>query len=442
MKFIKHLAVAVLLLLPALCAAVELSFTPESYRELVLKNNSGLRQAHLAIQAADQAAKAAFTNYFPKMSAVGLAANTNILPASALSMPMLPAMLNKENNFSMAMISIQQPLYAGGRARNGNRLAHAGQEAAAQQLRLKQYEIITRAEKKYRTLRILAEKKKTLAAYANLLNTLSAQVAQAFTNGLVTKTDVLRVDLKKAEIALNRSTLEKSTARAEKDFKLFADIPQDTTITLPKVPEEISEPSETTEALSTSLSQRAEYKLLETGVLAAQLQTKMKRGEYLPLVGVGASLYRIDYFKGGDNKYQNSAVFGLVSLPLNWWEASHTIKEMKLKEKAAAYRLKEFGDYLLLDLEDKLKDYDEAWQRVKLSELSVEEAKANRVEKEDGYKNGTEKLSDLLEALALEQQSTDSLVSANADYFEKRMDFLLVVGKSPAVSGGIKNEKP
>ncbi|HBE88015.1 MAG TPA: hypothetical protein DDW67_02615 [Elusimicrobia bacterium] len=240
----------------------------------------------------------------------------------------------------------------------------------------------------------------------------------------------MRVNLKKAEVAVNRSTLEKSAARAEKDLKLFANIPQDTKITLPDAAEEITEPSEKKEDLPAYLPQRAEYKLLEIGAKAASLQTKMKRGEYLPVIGVGASLYRVDYFKGGDQRFQNSAAFGLVSLPLSsWWEASHSIKELKLKENAAADRLKEQGDALLVDLEDKLKDYDEAYRRAALAELAVEEASANRSEKEDGYKNGTEKLPDLLEALALEQQNIDALEEARAAYFGKRVEFLLATGK-------------
>jgi outer membrane protein TolC len=429
-RSLKHFTAAALLLIPGLSTAAELSLTPESYRDLALKNNSGLRQASLEAQAADQAAKSAFTHYFPNVSVAGLAANTNILPNSALTMPLVPAAVSGENDLAISMITLQQPLFAGGRIYNGNRLAQAGREAASQQLRLSRDAVISRGEQKYRTMSVLAEKRKTLEAYATLLNSLSAQVEQAFANGLVTKTDMLRVNLKKSEVALNGSILEKSAARAEKDLKLFADIPQDTKITLREVAEEISEPLEKKEDLPASLSQRAEYKLLEIGAKAANLQTKMKRGEYLPVIGLGASLYRVDYFKSGDNRFQNSAAFGLVNMPLSsWWEASHSIKEMKLKETAAADRLKERGDSLLVDLEDKLRNYDEAYQRVKLAELAVEESAANSSEKQDGYKNGTEKLSDLLEALALEQQSADELVSAKAAYFEKRAEFLLATGR-------------
>lgn len=346
---LKLIFTAALLAAPGLCAASELALTPESYRELALKNNSELRRARLEAQAADQAAKAAFTYYFPSLSATGLAANTNILPGSAISNPVLSAMapiIDKERDYAFSAITLQQPLFAGGRIHNGNRLARAGREAADLQLKLVREGVISGAERKYRTLKVLAEKKKTLEAYARLLDSLSGQVEQAFASGLVTKTDVLRVNLKKAEVALHRSTLEKGTALAEGDLKLFAELPPDAAITLPETDEAISGPSEKREDLPAYLAQRAEYKLLATGARAAGLQTKMKRGEYLPAVGVGASLYRVDYFRDGDTRLQNSAAFALVSVPLSgWWEAAYAVKEMKLKQAAAEDRLEAEAAY-------------------------------------------------------------------------------------------------
>ncbi|HNW44411.1 MAG TPA: TolC family protein, partial [Elusimicrobiales bacterium] len=383
-------AAAALLLAAQAAQAGELSLTPETYRELALKNNSGLRQARLEAQAAEQAAKAAFTRYFPNVSATAMAANTNILPGSALTMPVIPATLNEESNLAVSMITVQQPLFAGGRIYNGNRLAGAGKAAAAQQLRLATDGTITGAERKYRTLKTLSEKKKTLEAYAALLKVLKSQVDQAFAGGLVTKTDVLRVNLKLSEVEVNRSALLHALDSAEKELRLFAEIPQGTAIILPETREEFLEPAEKKEDLPAAVPLRAEYKLYETAAQAAKLQSKMKRGEYLPVIGVGAALHRLDYFKHGDNRYQNSVAFGMVSLPIsNWWEGSHSIKEARLKEAAAADNFKEQREHLLIDLENKLKAYEDAWQRLKLAELAVEEAKANRSEKEDGYKNGT-----------------------------------------------------
>ncbi len=423
---------AALLLSPLCCSAAQITLTPENYRAMALRNNSSLRQARLEADAAGQAAKAAFTNYFPKLSAGGMAANTNILPGSALSMAMLPAAADAENTMSQAYVMAQLPLFAGGRVVNGNRLARAGRDAAREQLRLKEQETLREAEKKYRALLVIEAKKKTLAAYAAMLDALSAQVEQAYAGGLVTRTDLLRVNLKKAEVAVNRETLERTGALAERDLRIFGGIPDAEVISLPEDSAPVAEPGVKREELAAALAQRPEYRLLETGARAARLRTAMKRGEYLPSVAAGAALFRMDYYRGGDQRYQNSAAFGVVSVPLDLWGGAHAVKEQRLIETAAEERLKESGQYLLLDLESRLKDYDAAWRTVKLRQLAVEEASANSSEKKDGFDNGTEKLSDLLEALALEQQSRDALAEARAGYFDARAGLRLAMGLKDA----------
>ena len=90
----------------------------------------------------------------------------------------------------------------------------------------------------------------------------------------------------------------------------------------------------------------------------------------------------------------------MVSIPLSdWWGGAHAISEMKLKEDSARERLAYASDYLVLDMRDKLQKYEQAYQRVQVARTGCEEADANKSEIEDGYNNGTEKLSDLLEAM-------------------------------------------
>ncbi len=397
------------------------------YQAMALRGNRDLRSAILAEEAADQARKGARTGYFPKAGAGGAIATTNILPGAAVETPLLPDAANKSNSVSVGMVTVQQPLFAGGRIVNGNRLADTGLAAARHQLRIKSDETKAQAEKKYRLLKVLAAKKKTLLAYERMINSLYDQVSQAAENGLVTKTDVLRVGLKKSEIKVNKSILEKSTALAENDFRFYAGMPSGEEILLAEEEETVIEPSFKAENLPALVRGRAEYGLAESGLEAARLQTKVKRGEYMPALSVGAGLYRGDYLNGKAD-YQNSVAFGMVSIPLNFWEAAHTVKEMKLKENAAAERLKYAEDYLLLDLQSLLKEYEQNFDKVRLAETAMEEARANRSEIEDGYKNGTEKLSDLLEAMALEQESEDRLSGARADYFQARTAFTLAAG--------------
>ncbi|MFA6583295.1 MAG: TolC family protein [Elusimicrobiaceae bacterium] len=420
-------------LFPACTFAGDVTLTLSEYQAQALRANHELREAGFAAQGADEAARGAFTGYFPKVSAAAGIANTNILPGLNSPIGLLP--LTKDSNAaSIGMITAVQPLYAGGRIANGNRLAKTGFAAARQQLRAKRNEVLAESEKKYRQLQVLNSKMLTLLAYEKLMDSLYAQVTEALERGLATKTDALRVKLKKEEIAVRKNQLGKLTETAGKDLILYAGMAVSGAVRLGEQAETVAPADYSTQSLRGQLETRPEYQLLQIGVDAAALQKKIKIGGYLPSFAVGASVYRTDYYANAnfsrDANYQDTVAFGMLSIPLSdWWEASHKIKEMRLKEDTAREQLKALGDYLLLDMENKLRTLETAYDQVNLAQIEIEQAQANKSEIEDGYKNGTEKLSDYLQALALELDSQNKLVETKAEYFKAKTAFLLATGQ-------------
>jgi outer membrane protein len=82
---------------------------------------------------------------------------------------------------------------------------------------------------------------------------------------------------------------------------------------------------------------RAEFELLQYGIRATKLQTAIKRGEYLPEVGIGASVFYLNAMNNGG--IYNTAVFCSVSIPISgWWGASHILKGKKSRKKSLKTR--------------------------------------------------------------------------------------------------------
>ncbi|MDD4003934.1 MAG: efflux RND transporter permease subunit [Elusimicrobiaceae bacterium] len=429
MRTNKSLFMLALLACPVFCAQASAGMTLADYKKQALAHNNELKQSALEDEAAQQAVRSAFTSYFPKVSAVGAMGTANIIPGLAVmsGMPSVLSPLSRADGYALSMLVAQQPVFVGGRIVNGNRLARVGAAAAHEQFQLKRDEVLLESEKKYRRLLVLEEKRKTLLAYAEMLESLYKQVNQAAGLGLVTRTDVLRVGLKRAELGASRTELEKGIALAQRDLRLYAGLPEGDPIIPSAGPDVITEPVYNRQYLASRLSLRPEYRLLQANADAAKLQRKMKTGANLPLVSVGAAINRLDALSSGGT-FQNSLGFAVVSVPLSdWWGGSHDVKEKRLKENAAQVRLESVADYLVLDMESRLKDYEQAYQRVAVARLGVEEADANKSEIEDGYKNGTEKLSDLLEAMALQQQSRDRLSEETAGYFAARTAFEIAI---------------
>ena len=429
-----HAVVLLLLCVPSPGQGQDGVLNLTQYQSLALDGNHELREASLSARAAVQAERAAFTSYFPKLNAVGTAGTTGIFPSYVVPVTLFGKLANS-NSGSFAALTAAQPLFMGGRIVNGNRLAKVGQGAAEAQLALKRNEVLSGSGGKFRRVLVLEEKMKTLRAYALLLEKLYGEVEQGLANGLATRTNLLRVKLKREEVAVNISRLDKSLELARRDMRLYAGMDEDAPLNLADEAEDIAAPEYSSATLRACLLLRAEYSLLQSQFDAARLQRKMKKGEYLPSVTVGASVYRADFF--GNNNFnsgsyaQDGFAFGIVSVPLSgWWEASHSVKEMELKENVARSQLSSLGDYLVLDMESKLKNFEESYDRYRLARIGLEDAGANKSEVEDGYKNGTEKLSNYLEALALEQENLAKLAEARGDYFQAETDFLLSTGQS------------
>ena len=145
----KNIIVAALLL-SGLTASAQQVLTLQQIKEQALAHNISIRTAEGAVREAREQKKEAFTNYFPQVSATGMGFKTNtnmlktsintasVLPPSLASVlpPALLSAIPPELSFSMvdrglmAGVAAVQPVFAGGRIINGNRLAQKGVEAS------------------------------------------------------------------------------------------------------------------------------------------------------------------------------------------------------------------------------------------------------------------------------------------------------------------------
>jgi outer membrane protein TolC len=182
------------------------------------------------------------------------------------------------------------------------------------------------------------------------------------------------------------------------------------------------------------LQSRTEYRLLEKAVQAARLQTRLKRGEFLPEVGVGmrSMIVKLDE---ADRRNHN-VFFGSISVPISDWIAGAAeIKEHRLKEEIARNDLKDRSELLLLQMQKAWQDFGDSYQQVQLAEESKMQAEENVKVNEDSYRNGLTSVSDLLEAQALLQQTCDQLTDSRVEYMIKKTRYLQVTGRDEAFSG-------
>jgi outer membrane protein TolC len=250
----KNYIVICLLLIFALPVFAQRALTLDECKQLALQNNAKVKNGALEIKASRQTRKAAVTKYFPSISASGamfesqknlmeISTNGGNLPvydgkdlSSLLTtklfayMPASTMGLMKSGTFGM--LTAVQPIFAGGRIWNGNRLALLGEDVSEQKNKLSQNEVILRTEEQYWQIVSLNEKFKTIQRYEEMLNSLSAQVEDAYKSGMVMKNDLLKVKVKRSEILLNKSKLENGKKLAAMAFCQYIGLPYDSTLIL------------------------------------------------------------------------------------------------------------------------------------------------------------------------------------------------------------------
>jgi outer membrane protein TolC len=426
----------------------------DEYKNLAVANSLDVHLAQYDLDTGKQVKNEAFTHYFPTITGFAGLLKPNVFGNAQATLDAnieipftyippfrdhVSETINFDDDLSASAfgVTITQPIFAGGRIFNSNRLAKKGVEASAFKLQMKKNEVYAQAEQKYYQYVLLHQLIKTFDVYTETLTALYNQVSQAVGRGVASRSDFLRVQLKQEELAIQRFQAAQLLIVAEKDLKLFAGISDGRTIVANDDFGAITEPAGDSASLPAHLSSRPEFQLLTIQHDAARLQKLISAGTYLPSVEIGASIFRTDYKLGGHfvknatGYYYDTMGFILFNVPVSdWWPGYYKIKESDIAEKSSAEQLGTQSKYLLLDMENKLIRYETAFKQVRLAEIGLEYAQTNCSEYADKYRAGISVLADYLQALGLQYENETKLNQAKADYLQARTAFLIATGKT------------
>jgi outer membrane protein TolC len=445
----KRTLITGLVVLAIVPAYAQRQLTLEECRQLALRNSRAVKNSVLEREAAAQTRKAAFTKFFPSVSASGaaFAANKNMMEIATQGgdLPVYngdPATLRAATQYAympastmglmesgmFGVVTATQPIFAGGRICNGNRLASLGEDVGELRERIVRNEAMLKTEEEYWRLISLREKARTLGEYRAMLDALYATVSDAYKNGLAGRNDMLKVQVKRSEILLNVSKLDGARDLALRSFCQHIGIPFDSSIVLIDTLRIDGAPAAFRVDHPAALQKRPETQLLAAGTRAEELQSSMKLGEYLPQAAVGVNgLYmKVDKDKGRSI----GMVFGTVSVPISgWWEASHTLEERSLREQIAVNAQRDNTELLILQMDKAYRDLSDAFEQVRVTNDARDQAGENLKVTQDAYGNGMIGLSDLLEAQAMRQNMQDQYVDAMAAYRKALVTYLQVTGR-------------
>ncbi|TKG92944.1 TolC family protein [Puteibacter caeruleilacunae] len=440
--------ISALFVLSALFTGAQ-NYTLNQCKDLAIKNNIKVKNKGLDVEASKEIKRAAFTKYFAEVKATALGYHFSDpllkmdmkggnLPvydgnmanlASATNFAYFPDMsLSLLEKGNLGFVTATQPLYAGGRIKSGNKLASIGVEVSELQLKLIEKEILLETEKQYWQVISLYEKKKTLEHYRCLLDTLHRNVLIGVKAGMVTRNDLLKVELKQNELQMDYSKLNNGIELAKMAFCQYIGIDYTNGIKF----EDKTAIDETPEQYYIdhldALVNREEYTMLQKSTQAEKYKTKLQRGDYLPQAAIGVGAAYLDIMDDSGDGY--GMVFGTINIPISkWWESKHKMKERRIREEQNKNMVNDTNEQLLLQMQQGLNTLNEAYTQIQLAQKSIRQSEENLMINQNHYKAGMVDVSDMLEAQAQLQESYDKYTEALTQYRIAKVNYLQVTGR-------------
>ena len=402
--------------------------------EMALENNIELKNSQLEIDKAQATKKEAKTAYFPTVTAQALAFdalnpmltfgiddidNAQVRQILYTLYAEYGAQLGLKKEYSFVQDGVilnalaMQPIYAGGRIRNGNKLAELGIEAAEYQSKIKENEVRLQTECIYWQIIALEEKNTTLNYLDRLLDTLDRYLEGAIEAGLALPTDQYKLRVKQNESQLNRKKLTDGITLLKMALAQYIGAEWQNMVLTDTLGLE-AQPSIWFQPASEAVANRNESHLLNLSLKAEDLKKKMTLGEALPSLMVGGSA---SYHTIFENTKPNAIVFAMLQVPItDWHKTSYKLKKHDLDAETAENTRRDLTEKMQLQTNQAWFNLEQSWLRITMAQTSLSDAEANLKITKDYYEAGLVAFSDVLEAQTLLKQSRDELTDSRVEY--------------------------
>lgn len=420
--------------------AAQGTYSLDQLKQLAVENNYALHSARNAIEQSKELKSEAWTKYFPSVSAfgAGMVANKDLISMD-INVPdklieLFPALAGLPGSVGMmkdgmlGSVTAMQPVFMGGMIVNGNKLAKVGIEASEIQMEVSEDRVELMTEQYYWQMVTLKEKLKTLGAVHEMLETLEKDVSNMVRVGAVNRNDLLQVQLRKGDVESATLELENGLAtigqllaqhigKSGETIDVAASVPTDGVLS--ELPSCVDHQS--------ALAATPEYRLLQKNVESQQLQRKLKVGQNMPNVAVGATYSANDMM---DSWRSHGMLFATVRVPItSWWGGSHAIKKQSLALEDAKAQMVDNGQKLVIRMNNAWAAVETSHKKLQIAHAAIAQAEENLRLNRDYYRVGSTKMTDLLQAQEQYQQARDRYTDAYATYQTKLLEYRQATGQ-------------
>ena len=426
-------------------AAGQRALTLEECRQLAIQNNKELRISAEKIRMADNEKKAAFTQYFPKLSASGaylwnqkdlnlldMGALTSSLASSLGGLAELPAIQQlmggvndlqhiDVQNIWVGNVSLVQPVFMGGKIITYNQIQKYAKQLAASLNDTQLQEVIYQTDKSYWQVISLVNKKKLADAYVDLLRKMDADMTALIQEGLATEAEGLSVKVKLNEAEMAQTKVENGLALSRMLLARICGLPLEDDIALADEPlDDFPEASGQTLAdLNEAFMNRSELRSLDLAKKIYQGKERVVLADLLPNVALSANYFvtNPNVFNGFKNDFAGMFNVGvMVRVPLSaWWEGTYKRNAARAETRIKELEWMDAREKIELQVNQSVYQVNEAGKRLIASSRNMENAEENLRRANLGFEEGVIPALNLMEAQTAWLSARSELIDAQIE---------------------------
>ncbi len=267
----------------------------------------------------------------------------------------------------------------------------------------------------------LKQKKQLAESYRDLVQKLDDDVHKMIKQGVATRADGLKVDVKVNEADMQVTQADNGLTLAKMLLCQLCGIPVGSDITLAdENKEDICSGDASFDVQDTdSATMRPEIRMLEQAVELSRQSTKLIRAEALPHVALtgGYMASNPNVFNGFEKKFAGVWNVGVVmQFPLwNWFESSHKIRASKTATTIASLDMSDAVEKINLQVEQSRFKVSEANKRLVMATKNVANAEENLRCAGVGFKEGVMESTDVMAAQTAWQAAKSQKIDAEID---------------------------
>lgn len=318
-------------------------------------------------------------------------------------------------------VMVRQPIYMGGAIKAANKIADIGESMADDDFDLKRQATLYGVYQAYWTTVSLEQKRNLALSYKELVEKLSQDVKKMITQGVATKADGLRVDVRVNEADMQLTQVVNGLSLSKMLLCQLCGLPLNEDIQLTDSAEGKGNTSALTldNSADSTFSDRPEIRLLKHSIAISEQTTNLIRAGNLPKVSLvgGYMTTNPSVYDGFRRRFSGVWNVGvIIQVPIwDWFDTTYKIRASKAATNIAKMELSDAREKVELQVTQSQYKMREAQKRLAMASQNIKSAEENLRCANLGFREGVMGITEVMEAQTAWQLAQSQKIDAEVE---------------------------